>query len=60
MLELEDSLTFGMVLVQGRGDLLPLLELVLDGHHEAVEDGPGKREATAIEEDKPTEVIQRY
>ena len=53
-------LTFGVVLVERRGDLLPLLELVLHGHHEAVEDGAGKQEATAIEKDKPTEIIQRY
>ena len=50
-------LTFGVVLVERRGDLLPLLELVLHGHHEAVEDGAGKQEATTIEEDKPTEII---
>ena len=49
-----------MVLVERRGDLLPLLELVLHGHHEAVQDGAGKQEATAIEKDKPTEIIQRY
>ena len=38
---MQDSLTFGVILVERRGDLLPLLELVLDGHHQAVEDGPG-------------------
>ena len=31
-----------MILVQRRGDLLPLLELVLNGHHEAVENGPAE------------------
>ena len=54
MLELEDSLTFGMVLVQGRGDLLPLLELVLDGHHEAVEDGAGKQATSNEKEQQST------
>ena len=38
------ALAFGMVLVQRRGDLLPLLELVLDGHHEAVEHGAAKND----------------